>query len=360
MDKIKRIRYEISGILAVVSGLIVFISLVTHYQWDPSPATTATDARNLLGIFGSYVSDILLQAVGFTAYLFPILLCVFGIRQILGKQGKHKPAAAVAVLLILVVSVSSLFTLVLKDPSGGILGSVSTRISLKLLSTTGSYLLFVPLAFVTIMFLTPFSITDFAREIRKKAVMPRMPVPFKNKKKKKEQPHIEESEPVQAAPYKQKPLPLVYPAEIKQRTARKAKGEYEIPSIELLRDPQPAKSKPSKDELLASSELLAKKLKDFSVDGSVTHVTPGPVVTMFEFEPAPGVKINRILSLADDLALPLKTTSLRIAPIPGKSTLGIEVPNRERETVYLKEMLASEAFRKSSSKLTLALGKDIF
>ena len=115
MDKIKRIRYEISGILAVVSGLIVFISLVTHYQWDPSPATTATDARNLLGIFGSYVSDILLQAVGFTAYIFPILLCIFGIRKILGKQGRHKPAAAVAVLLILVISVSSLFTLVIKD-----------------------------------------------------------------------------------------------------------------------------------------------------------------------------------------------------------------------------------------------------
>ncbi len=364
MDKIKRIRYEISGILSVVSGLIVFISLVTHYQWDPSPATTATDARNLLGIFGSYVSDILLQAVGFTAYIVPVLLCIFGIRKILGKQGRHKPAAAAVVMLILIVSMSSLFTLVLKDPSGGILGSVSTRISLKLLSTTGSYLLFVPLTFVTIMFLTPFSITDFAREIRKKAVIPRIQVPFKNKNKKKkketEQPHIEESEPVQAAPYKQAPLPLVYPAEIKQRAERKANGEYEIPSIELLQDPQPVKSKPSKDELLASSELLANKLKDFSVDGSVTHVTPGPVVTMFEFEPAPGVKINRVLSLADDLALPLKTTSLRISPIPGKSTLGIEVPNRERETVYLKEMLDSEAFRKSSSKLTLALGKNIF
>ncbi|MBH0195292.1 MAG: DNA translocase FtsK, partial [Nitrospira sp.] len=97
------------------------------------------------------------------------------------------------------------------------------------------------------------------------------------------------------------------------------------------------------EELKAQSEVLSKALASFGIDGRVTEVRPGPVVTMYEFEPAPGTKVARIVSLADDLALALKAVSLRIvAPLPGKSVVGIEVPNRSRETVSLKEVLMSE------------------
>ncbi len=106
--------------------------------------------------------------------------------------------------------------------------------------------------------------------------------------------------------------------------------------------------------------MLEKKLQDYSIEGKVTYVSPGPVVTMFEFEPAPGIKINRIMSLSDDLAMALKASSIRISPIHGRSTLGIEVPNKDRENVFLKDIISNEAFHKSFSKLTLALGKDIF
>ena len=90
----------------------------------------------------------------------------------------------------------------------------------------------------------------------------------------------------------------------------------------------PAFARPSKEELLANSSLLESKLADFDVEGKITHVNPGPVVTMYEFEPAPGVKINKVVSLADDLALSLKSQSLRVSPIHGKNTIGIEVPNK--------------------------------
>ena len=110
-----------------------------------------------------------------------------------------------------------------------------------------------------------------------------------------------------------------------------------------------------------NSRILEKKLLDFAVGGRVVTVHPGPVITMYEFEPAPGVKVNRITSLSDDLVLALRALSVRIvAPIPGKSVVGIEVPNTQREVVYLRELLDARSFRSSPSRLTLALGKDIF
>jgi S-DNA-T family DNA segregation ATPase FtsK/SpoIIIE len=110
-----------------------------------------------------------------------------------------------------------------------------------------------------------------------------------------------------------------------------------------------------------NSRILEKKLADFGVMGRVVTVHPGPVITMYEFEPAPGVKVNRITNLSDDLALALRALSIRIiAPIPGKSVVGIEVPNAERETVYIRDLLEARSFRQGASRLTLALGKDIF
>jgi S-DNA-T family DNA segregation ATPase FtsK/SpoIIIE len=360
MDKIKKIKFEILGIIAIFAGLIILASLITHHDMDPSFFTSnnlaSAGVKNLLGLFGSYLSDTLLQIFGFPAYIIPAVLCVYGIRKVLGKEKRHGPAIYTGAIILLVLSLSSLLALAFN--SGGILGAKASAISAMLLSILGSYLLFIPLAIITLMFLVPFSIVDFIKGTRKVSRLGSLsiPLPMKNKT----EPRIEEP-PVQPLPVKQEILPLIYPSEPKPRMAqKKTKGDYELPSVELLKDPPPFKSRPSKEELLLTSELLEKKLLDFTVEGKVTQVSPGPVVTMFEFEPAPGVKINRVLSLADDLAMALKATSMRISPIPGKATIGIEVPNKERDSVFLKEILSSEIFRKSSSKLTLALGKDIF
>ena len=114
------------------------------------------------------------------------------------------------------------------------------------------------------------------------------------------------------------------------------------------------------ENLKMKSKLLEKKLEDFGVKGEVTAVSPGPVITTFEYKPAPGVKINKMVNLTDDLALALRAMSIRIvAPIPGKDAIGIEIPNADREIVRLKEIIASMDFEKSKSKLTICLGKDI-
>ncbi|HEX2485250.1 MAG TPA: DNA translocase FtsK 4TM domain-containing protein, partial [Myxococcota bacterium] len=138
-------------------------------------------------------------------------------------------------------------------------------------------------------------------------------------------------------------------------------GPYQLPDVEIFQRPPDGGRSYDRDSLIMNSRILEKKLQDFGVAGRVVTVHPGPVITMYEYEPAPGVKVNRITNLADDLALALRALSIRIiAPIPGKSVVGIEVPNPEREVVYIRDLLEAKSFRGHPSRLTLALGKDIF
>jgi S-DNA-T family DNA segregation ATPase FtsK/SpoIIIE len=129
----------------------------------------------------------------------------------------------------------------------------------------------------------------------------------------------------------------------------------------LLHDPQREVTPIEREFLLQNSRLLENKLNDFGVQATVVNVHPGPVVTLYELEPAPGVKINRIVNLADDLALGLKAMGIRIiAPIPGRGAIGVEIPNKNRETVLFKEIVGQEKFLQNESPLTLGMGKDIY
>jgi S-DNA-T family DNA segregation ATPase FtsK/SpoIIIE len=135
-------------------------------------------------------------------------------------------------------------------------------------------------------------------------------------------------------------------------------ADYKLPTTEMLTPPAP-RSEMAEAELMERARQLAEKCAEFNVSGQVKQISPGPVVTTFEFKPDPGVKYSRITSLVDDLCLALKAESVRIDRIPGKSTVGIEVPNSHRETIRLREVLESKKFHDSKSKLTLALGKTI-
>ena len=150
------------------------------------------------------------------------------------------------------------------------------------------------------------------------------------------------------------------PKALKQEEFHFAPGpSYELPPTSFLDAPIETGGRIDEEALIASSRILQSKLADFGVEGKVVAVRPGPVITTFEFEPAPGVKVNRIVTLADDLSMALRAHSVRIlAPIPGKPVVGIEVSNPRREKVYLSEIIRSEQFQHSESKLTLALGKD--
>ncbi|MBN1614772.1 MAG: DNA translocase FtsK, partial [Deltaproteobacteria bacterium] len=138
------------------------------------------------------------------------------------------------------------------------------------------------------------------------------------------------------------------------------KGEFKLPSLTLLDRQERRDAKVRKENLLANSRTLERKLSDFGVEARVVEVRPGPVVTMYEVEPAPGVKINKITNLSDDLALAIKAPAIRIiAPLPGKAVIGIEIPNQEREPVTLRDVLDNEAFLDSRQRLPIALGQDI-
>ena len=373
-----RIKDEIKGILAILAGLIVFISLISHHAWDRSFFTNSQKLQNMLGSFGSNLSDLLLQSIGYASYLIPVVLIITGLKKVFGKAEHQNQLIFIVSFIFLILSTSSLLSLVYGKPPGKIIGGVagefSAGITLKIFSEIGSYLIFITLMLVSLMYVIQFSVMSLAGNVKNKISAGSRAIAYiKEKRKergKRKEPRIplltEEEIEYETEP-EQEPLPLSYP-EIRTRPkekttskpVRKISGDYELPGTDLLNDPPPSKSRPSKEELINRSDLLEAKLLNYSIEGKVTYVSPGPIVTMFEFEPAPGIKINKIVSLADDLAMALKASSIRISPIHGRSTLGIEVPNKDRESVFIKDLIANDAFHKNHSKLTIALGKDIF
>ena len=138
-------------------------------------------------------------------------------------------------------------------------------------------------------------------------------------------------------------------------------GPFRLPDVSIFTAPPAGERSFDRDSLLMNSRILEKKLSDFGVQGRVVRVHPGPVITMYEYEPAPGIKVNKIVGLTDDLTMALRAVSIRIiAPLPGKSVVGIEVPNSQRETVYLRSIIESKDFRKHDSQLAVTMGMDIF
>jgi S-DNA-T family DNA segregation ATPase FtsK/SpoIIIE len=135
--------------------------------------------------------------------------------------------------------------------------------------------------------------------------------------------------------------------------------EYKLPPLSLLDSPAEKDITIDHEALRRDAETLVRKLADFGVQGVVVEISPGPIITRFEFEPAPGIKLQRIINLQDDLALAMKAMSVRIAPIPGKSVVGIELPNKKRKTVCFKDIVAQGEFIESPSRVTIGMGKDI-
>ncbi|MBL8920010.1 MAG: DNA translocase FtsK 4TM domain-containing protein [Myxococcaceae bacterium] len=172
-----------------------------------------------------------------------------------------------------------------------------------------------------------------------------------------------------APPHALAKLPLIVEPKAPPKPTKVEKKQFEfsdgrtgfdLPPLDMLDMKKNEKKALDKEAFLATADKLTAKLRDFGIEGEVVEIRPGPVVTMYEFKPAPGVKISRIASLSDDLAMAMEAMRVRIvAPIPGKGVVGIEVPNKEREMVFLKEIGEQDAFQKSQSRLTMCLGKDI-
>jgi DNA segregation ATPase FtsK/SpoIIIE, S-DNA-T family len=208
-------------------------------------------------------------------------------------------------------------------------------------------------------------------------VEPRLAPPVEDKIEppEEEPPSIEEEEEEPAPPKGGIKLPadLIEPRKAQPQPGKRAKaarqatldlvpGEsYALPPLDLLKPAPPVKEDPSvtKDALEQNAKLLMSVLEDFGIKGEILKVRPGPVVTLYELEPAPGIKASRVIGLADDIARSMSSVSARIAVVPGRNVIGIELPNARRETVYLRELLSSEDYEQTQSKLNLVLGKDI-
>ena len=263
--------------------------------------------------------------------------------------------------MLFLVAGASLSSLVmtsfnLNDATGGMVGYYIAKLLVGGLSLMGAYIASLTILLSSLILLSPVSIISFLVKSRGKGQ------PVEAEEEEEPEDWTEEFITSDAPLVVEPPLEVVVPPEVADPESLAPEvnvGGYEMPRIELLKEYDPVQ-RLSDAELQAGSQLLENKLMDFTVKGKVTKVHTGPVVTMYEFEPAPGVKINRVVSLSDDLALALKAQSIRISTLPGKAAIGIEIPNSEREIVSLKDTLVSDAFTKSASKLTIALGKDIF
>jgi DNA segregation ATPase FtsK/SpoIIIE, S-DNA-T family len=381
-----RLNREIWGVVVALAALLIFISLISYNADDRSLNTPsgALNTHNWGGFVGAFLADLLLQGLGLAAYLLPIFLGMAAV-QLFRSSPPGLPLGKTAAYVVLIVSVGVILSVIVNSESardgGGIVGGfLKESVLVPLFGPLSATLIAGFTLLLSIMLLTQHSLLDIIGHTKKgfgefkKSLLPAVQHRLRElserkdkrrgentKKEKKDYvppPIVVKDEPKDDLVVKRPVKKPVQPPE--QFKLPEIGAGYKLPPTELLDPPEGEQFKIDKDTLHANSLILQKKLEDFGVEGEVVAVRPGPVITMYEFKPAPGVKVRRIVMLADDLAMALRAVSVRIlAPIPGESVVGIEIPNPRRETVFLREVMESESYRSSDSKLTLALGKDI-
>ena len=396
---------ELVGILLLLSGIALGLSLESYNPLDPSwnTATPSGQPQNLLGYPGAFLSDLALQLFGFGAFLFPLMLLGLGWKWI-RSEALAQPNAKVIGAALLVLSLCAglsvapaAFLWKQTIEMGGVAGRLLGDLLVAALNRTGAVLLILSWATLSLYLLTSFSLEGFgdwlkirfgflkawrerwtawrlrrheaaaARAAQKRRETPRA-VPSTGVSPavvRAEKPETSAAAPAVAQPEAHPDDPPICELEPEPaRAARKspaqrpASGSFKIPPTNLLDQP-PGRNPYDEEELKELATVIRAKFGEFSVRGGVTQINPGPVVTTFEYKPEAGMKYSRITNLAEDLCLGLQAESILIERIPGKSTVGIEVPNRRREVISLREVIESGEFQESASRLTISLGKDI-
>ncbi len=374
-------RKEIYGIIIFFLVVFTLISLLSYSPVDPSinNSSAAGQIHNLFGVVGAHVSGFLIGLFGLGAFWIPVLLLLVSI-HFFGNHSNRAVFLTLAGGVVLVIVTGSLLSMrqnhiVLfgsKFSAGGIVGIPFKAFLVKYTNYAGGVIILTVLWIIGFILATGFSLIAFGRRFwswintvhnylvtlsvkhreRREKAKKRVQSVKKKAEKKNQKIEIRTSAP---KPIKAAPAPKQEVFDFMKNGSR-----YQLPPFSFLEDPERPPASSDDENLRVKSQLLEKKLEDFGVHGKVVAVSPGPVITTFEYEPAPGVKINKIVNLSDDLALALRAISIRIvAPIPGKAVIGIEVPNVDRATVRFKEIVASTDFDRSASNLSLCLGKDI-
>ena len=387
-----RLLREAGFYVLTAIAIYLLLSLTTYSPKDPSWSHSGPtgDIRNLGGHAGAFIVDVLLNLFGFLAYLFPVMIGygaikVFQHRKDPDPPNFHHKAIIGAGFLLLLVGACGLATLHF-DPlsrhlpfsTGGLLGNamggglkvafsfVGATIFLLALFLAG-VTLFTGLSWIWLMDIVGKVLWD-AYSVVRAQISERMDRAIgEQAKREREEKVVKEKKRLEKRP-KPRIEPVIQKVETSARVERERQVPLfevptgaELPPLSLLDEAEEKKTQSFSEQSLESmARLLEKKLMDFNIEVQVVAIHPGPVITRFEIDPAPGVKSSQISNLASDLARSLSVVSLRVVEnIPGKSYMGIEIPNESRETVRLSEILSSEAYETSHSPLGLALGKDI-
>jgi len=377
---LKRVR-EIKGVVLVSLGLFFLLCLFSYSPEDPSFTHYVTDrshVSNLIGLLGSYTSDSLIRLLGGSVFFLPLFLFVAGYRFLMHELFRIR-ALHLLGFFGLVLSTSVLLDMApgsfsisgVKLPAGGLLGLGVFGFLDARLNVVGTILIMVSIGLISLMVMSNFSVVFTAKILSRITLFSWLKTHglFSSIRDKWNVKKIIRSKDKGRAPKIVTPVEDIPPVPAKDETKKAEqmpfdfvlkRGIFRLPSLMLLSEMPHKDTKVKKETLIANSRILEKKLADFGVEGRVVEVRPGPVITMYELEPAPGVKINKITTLSDDLALALRAPSIRIiAPIPGKAVVGIEIPNPEREPVSLKDVLDNPQFTDNTCRLPIALGKDI-
>lgn len=399
---------EIGGILLFAVAAALWISLLTYNSNDPSLNTAAnTGAENIhnwLGRPGSFTGDLLQQSFGLGSYLLVIILVAWawriatlrGLSPFLLRVGAAILTLSFSAVALqsLVIGLGSNFSPI-SIPIGGFIGQFTLAISqhymlpkfimltiavLQIVLMLGALYLccglsldewHVVLRFVQriIMHVGAFiwwaMQTAYARIAHQDVTeAPKLDLQVDDEDEDESLLDVVEEKPAKSAnktKIKAVAKKLKKPIQTRMDFTRE-KGSEALPPLQLLQMPDGDRNvteELSEADLQKNARMLEGVLGDFGVQGKITEVSPGPVVTLYELEPAPGIKSSRVIGLADDIARSMSALSVRVAVVPGRNVIGIELPNRTRETVYLRELIMSQAYSESSCKLPLAMGKDI-
>jgi DNA segregation ATPase FtsK/SpoIIIE, S-DNA-T family len=378
-ERASTIPIHITGLFLIFAAVFFLLALISYSPTDPGfTLSKHTDTfHNWMGFVGSYIADGLYIILGVWAFALPIFLVDYAWRYCIRKHPinwMHFASTAIimfAVLGLLHIFVGELKLFSTTIKAGGAIGKIIGDSLVGYLNRWGSVMMLLMLLAGGIMM--GYDMASPVRGVRdvieliknrrltknRRGIVERTPETRPSKKA------SHNSRPDKESSIKEPRITMMEhegpdSSEVPKQATLDFIDNYQIPPISLLNNP-PSKSRTiTEKELKANASLILSKLKDFGVDGEILEIKPGPVITMYEFTPAAGIKINKIVSLADDLAMALKAAPVRVvAPIPGKNAVGIEIPNRSRELVSLRRILASKEFTAANAPLTLALGTDI-
>ncbi|MCM8821135.1 MAG: DNA translocase FtsK [Candidatus Omnitrophica bacterium] len=374
MEQIERKTLErwIKGLIVFAACLYLFFCLISFSPYDPTfkfarlASPLSHSVENFGGRLGAYLAGFLFYVFGKASYLFILLLLLSGYNLIWGeKVGIWRKVLSSGGLVLVISVFLSMHNGY--NSSGGILGLLLGPPMQEYFGRNGIYMILIlaglgSLASGYKVFLAPFKEAfDYYREVRREMI----PLPEEGSTEKKEKkPRERKIRPVVVEEAKNKEIEVkeekgkpVPPVQTPSRPL-KIKG-YKLPPLDILNAGTPAQQE-TEEDLERYAQVIEETLLEFGIEGEVVEISQGPRVTMYEVQLAPGIPIQKVHSIQDNIAMNLKTTSIRVvAPLPNKSTVGIEVPNREISIVSLREVLSSREFQKSPSKLTIAIGKNI-